>query len=96
MANVFCPWCANLLVINANRGDFACLTCPYFYQCAERVVKKDTSLPGAKKDGVEAILSEEQMREGQEVAQTDCPECGHTEAFFKEMQTRFPFPELRT
>lgn len=34
------------------------------------------------------VLDAENETEGQPLTVADCPECGHTEAFFKEMQTR--------
>jgi len=38
---MFCPYCANLLVVEQIQGEmrFACKTCPYHYHISKRLKK---------------------------------------------------------
>eukprot|EP00747_Dinoflagellata_sp_TGD_P167248 gnl/TRDRNA2_/TRDRNA2_191301_c0_seq1.p1 gnl/TRDRNA2_/TRDRNA2_191301_c0~~gnl/TRDRNA2_/TRDRNA2_191301_c0_seq1.p1 ORF type:complete len:111 (+),score=20.54 gnl/TRDRNA2_/TRDRNA2_191301_c0_seq1:46-378(+) len=85
----FCPTCANLLIIETGRGNtvsFRCRTCPYIFKVEEKLTMKQMV---AKKE-VDDILGGEEAWKDVDQCDALCPiqACGHTRAYFRQMQTR--------
>jgi len=83
---MFCPYCANLLVVEPFDGAmrFACKTCPYHYNIGKRL-KKAAHIEQKKVDDV--------LGDGFANAATadvigGCPKCGHNKAYFFTVQIR--------
>uniref|UniRef100_T1IXA7 DNA-directed RNA polymerase subunit n=1 Tax=Strigamia maritima TaxID=126957 RepID=T1IXA7_STRMM len=83
---LFCPTCANLLVIKqgfeANR--FMCNSCPYVHNIRRKMVAKTYPKPKALDD----ILGSSEVWENVDNTEATCPKCSHTRAAFFQMQTR--------
>jgi len=84
---LFCPSCANLLIIQDSTGvaHFKCKTCPYKYKIQERVVRR-IEIPKKTKLG-DDVWTEEMENFGAKTA-TSCPNCAHTQAYVVTVQTR--------
>ncbi|KAJ7672267.1 hypothetical protein DFH06DRAFT_1319693 [Mycena polygramma] len=69
---LFCPSCANLLVINDSSGvnKWACQTCPYQFP----ITKQHTFRIHLKTKRIGGIR--------------DCQKCGHGFAYFNQLQIR--------
>ncbi|XP_077259424.1 RNA polymerase III subunit K [Temnothorax americanus] len=84
----FCPYCANLLRFQENRliNRFACPTCPYIYQIAEK--HRVTSCTYFTGKELADILDAESAWMGEESTGERCPKCSHPRAYFRQMQIR--------
>ncbi|KAJ7116574.1 hypothetical protein C8R44DRAFT_832585 [Mycena epipterygia] len=78
---LFCPSCANLLIIDDSSGlnKWACQTCPYRFP----ITKQHTSrvyLKTKRAGGIRDVL--------QELADVECQKWGHGFAYFNQLQIR--------
>ncbi|EIE23460.1 hypothetical protein COCSUDRAFT_28851 [Coccomyxa subellipsoidea C-169] len=86
-ADTFCPTCANLLFVKASEvGDlvFYCQCCPYVYAIDRQITR---AVPLKKKE-VDDVLGGEDAWKNVQKTNVPCPKCGHTAAYFMEVQTR--------
>jgi len=83
---LFCPTCANLLLIEAiGEGHrFYCKTCPYVFNVTSQVGKRLDFTRKRPDD----VLGDDKAWENAPREQVTCPKCGHKEAFFMQLQTR--------
>lgn len=83
---LFCPTCANLLLIeqSSNEYRFFCKTCPYIFPVQYKIENK----VHLKRKQVDDVLGGKDSWAN--VAQTDarCPNCPNRKAFFKQIQMR--------
>ncbi|KAI0632266.1 hypothetical protein C8Q77DRAFT_1158916 [Trametes polyzona] len=83
---LFCPNCANLLVISAETGynKWACNTCAYEFP----ITKQMTSRTKLKRKEVDDVLGgEDQWKHADSTAVT-CPKCDNGRAYFYQLQIR--------
>ncbi|PPQ98679.1 hypothetical protein CVT24_003306 [Panaeolus cyanescens] len=83
---LFCPTCANLLVISAETGlnKWACNTCPYEFP----ITKQMTSRTRLKRKEVDDVLGGEEMWAHADHTQASCDKCNHNSAYFYQLQIR--------
>ncbi|EKX38722.1 DNA-directed RNA polymerase III subunit RPC11 [Guillardia theta CCMP2712] len=83
---MFCPYCANLLVVEpASQGmRFACKTCPYEHKILKKI-KKTTPLEQKK---VDDVLGDSFANASMTDVIGGCPKCGHPKAYFFSIQIR--------
>eukprot|EP00397_Hematodinium_sp_SG-2012_P068236 GEMP01109702.1.p1 GENE.GEMP01109702.1~~GEMP01109702.1.p1 ORF type:complete len:106 (+),score=20.63 GEMP01109702.1:53-370(+) len=81
---LFCPSCANLLVLEPSMNSFTCRACPYQFQVQEKLGVKIT----LKTRQVDDVLGGPEAWEGVEQMSANCPECSAQKAYFMQMQTR--------
>ncbi|KZT35046.1 hypothetical protein SISSUDRAFT_991055 [Sistotremastrum suecicum HHB10207 ss-3] len=81
---LFCPTCANILVISAESGHnkWACQTCPYEFP----ITKQMTSRTHLTRKVVEDVMDAD--NETGASAQVMCPKCEHPKAFYTQAQIR--------
>jgi len=83
---MFCPTCANCLLIE-KRGQnqqFFCKTCPYIFKITEKVSK---SLVFERKQVDDVLGGAEEWADVDQI-ETLCPKCSHTKAYYKMIQIR--------
>ena len=80
---LFCPTCANLLLIEKTQGDFRffCKTCPYVFFVEEKLEKKML----LERKEVDDVLGGEEAWENVAQTDADCPKCGNKKAYFFEI-----------
>ncbi|KZT65836.1 hypothetical protein DAEQUDRAFT_746862 [Daedalea quercina L-15889] len=83
---LFCPNCANLLVISAETGynKWACNTCAYEFP----ITKQMTSRTKMKRKVVDDVLGGEEMWKHADSTAATCPKCDHGRAYFYQLQIR--------
>ncbi|KAH7097995.1 transcription factor S-II-domain-containing protein [Auriculariales sp. MPI-PUGE-AT-0066] len=81
---LFCPNCANLLVIGAHSGSnkWVCNSCPYEFPITKQHTARTRMRAKAKDDMLDA-----NKREGVQT-EVQCPKCEHNKAFWHQFQTR--------
>ncbi|KAH9841681.1 uncharacterized protein C8Q71DRAFT_794572 [Rhodofomes roseus] len=83
---LFCPNCANLLVISAETGynKWACNTCAYEFP----ITKQMTSRTKMKRKVVDDVLGGEEMWKHADSTGATCPKCDFGRAYFYQLQIR--------
>ncbi|KAF9451326.1 hypothetical protein P691DRAFT_699531 [Macrolepiota fuliginosa MF-IS2] len=83
---LFCPTCANLLVISSDTGynKWACNTCPYEFP----ISKQMTSRTRLKRKEVDDVLGGDEMWAHADQTQASCDKCNHDRAYFYQLQIR--------
>ncbi|EMD40237.1 hypothetical protein CERSUDRAFT_46075 [Gelatoporia subvermispora B] len=83
---LFCPNCANLLVISAETGynKWACNTCAYEFP----ITKQMTSRTKLKRKEVDDVLGGDEMWKHADATTVTCPKCDHNRAYFYQLQIR--------
>ena len=77
---LFCPTCANLLLIEKTVKDlrFFCKTCPYVFVVEENIV---ITMQLERKE-VDDIFGGKEAWKDVDVTSADCPLCQHPKAYF--------------
>ncbi|EIW74637.1 hypothetical protein CONPUDRAFT_113195 [Coniophora puteana RWD-64-598 SS2] len=83
---LFCPTCANLLVISAETGynKWACNTCAYEFP----ITKQMTSRTKMKRKQVDDVLGGDEMWKHADSTAISCDKCNHGRAYFYQLQIR--------
>lgn len=84
---MFCPTCANVLVVEEGRDcklQYACDTCPYVYRISRKLRQK--TYPKLKE--LDYVMGEAAAWENADSTDAVCPKCAHKRAFFMQIQTR--------
>ncbi len=85
---LFCPTCANLLLVDKVSGDlrFYCKTCPYIFKVQESFEKK----MHLQRKVVDDVLGGEEAWADvdQTTVQGGCPQCSNLKAYFMQIQIR--------
>ncbi|KZV64760.1 hypothetical protein PENSPDRAFT_690471 [Peniophora sp. CONT] len=84
---LFCPTCANLLVINNETGynKWACNTCAYEFP----ITKQMTSRTHLKRKVVDDVLGgDEQWKNADSTDAYACPKCNNERAYYYQLQIR--------
>ncbi|KAI6098190.1 hypothetical protein F5141DRAFT_441915 [Pisolithus sp. B1] len=83
---LFCPTCANLLVISSETGynKWACNTCPYEFP----IIKQMTSRTRMKRKEVDDVLGGDEMWKHADSTDASCDKCNNSRAFFYQLQIR--------
>lgn len=83
---LFCPTCANLLVISSETGynKWACNTCPYEFP----ITKQMTSRTRMKRKEVDDVLGGDEMWKHADSTDASCDKCNNSRAFFYQLQIR--------
>ncbi|KAK0436910.1 hypothetical protein EV421DRAFT_1829996 [Armillaria borealis] len=83
---LFCPTCANLLVISSEKGfnKWACNTCPYEFP----ITKQMTSRTRLKRKEIDDVLGGDQAWEHADATQASCGKCNNDKAYFYQLQIR--------
>ncbi|KAI0715644.1 hypothetical protein K466DRAFT_381307 [Polyporus arcularius HHB13444] len=83
---LFCPNCANLLVISAETGynKWACNTCAYEFP----LTKQMTSRTKLKRKVVDDVLGGEDQWKHADSTTATCPKCDNGRAYFYQLQIR--------
>ncbi|KIO20692.1 hypothetical protein M407DRAFT_134419 [Tulasnella calospora MUT 4182] len=83
---IFCPSCANMLIISAETGanKWACQTCPYEFPI-EKLMLSRTRL---KRKAVDDVLGGDAMWADADKTKVTCPKCEHDWAYFMQLQIR--------
>ncbi|KAG1754071.1 uncharacterized protein EDB91DRAFT_435177 [Suillus paluster] len=83
---LFCPTCANLLVISSQTGynKWACNT--YVYEFP--ISKQMTSRSRMKRKEVDDVLGGEETWRDADSTVVTCDKCGHPRAYFYQLQIR--------
>nr|GAT55805.1 predicted protein [Mycena chlorophos] len=84
---LFCPTCANLLIIgdSSSINKCICQTCPYEFPITKQYTSR--AKLNAKNVGVVRDVLKE-LEEGAARTEVECQSCGHGYAYFKQLQTR--------
>ncbi|EPQ56864.1 hypothetical protein GLOTRDRAFT_73326 [Gloeophyllum trabeum ATCC 11539] len=83
---LFCPTCANLLIVSDEDGSntWVCQTCPYQFPITKQITSR-TKLERKKMDDTRDA-TEEMI--GQSKIAAFCEKCGNNEAYFSQIQIR--------
>ncbi|KAH8112319.1 hypothetical protein DFH11DRAFT_1609203 [Phellopilus nigrolimitatus] len=83
---LFCPTCANLLVISAETGfnKWACNTCAYEFP----ITKQMTSRERLERKAVDDVLGGEATWRDADSTSIACPKCDNERAYFYQLQIR--------
>jgi DNA-directed RNA polymerase III subunit RPC11 len=83
---MFCPTCGNLLGVEEGPTclRFSCRTCPYVFNINRKISSK--TYPKLKE--VDDVMGGAAAWENADSTDILCPKCGHSRAFFVQMQTR--------
>ncbi|CAL1712263.1 unnamed protein product [Somion occarium] len=83
---LFCPNCANMLVISTETGfnKWACNTCAYEFPIAKQM----TSRTKLKRKEVDDVLGGDEMWKHADSTSATCPKCDHGRAYFYQLQIR--------
>jgi DNA-directed RNA polymerase III subunit RPC11 len=83
---MFCPNCANILVVEEGRQSyrFACNTCPYVHAIRRKITNR--RYPRLKE--VDDVLGGAAAWENVDSTAEKCPKCEHPRAYFMQIQTR--------
>ncbi len=77
---LFCPTCANLLLIEKTHNDFRffCKTCPYVFVVEENFEKK----MDLERKEVDDVLGGKEAWENVDQTSYECPKCSNKRAYF--------------
>ncbi|KAG1806744.1 uncharacterized protein HD556DRAFT_1428772 [Suillus plorans] len=83
---LFCPTCANLLVISSETGynKWACNSCPYEFPISKQMTSRSRM---TRKEVDDVLGGEETWRDADSTAIT-CDKCSHPRAYFYQLQIR--------
>ncbi|EJD01796.1 uncharacterized protein FOMMEDRAFT_20569 [Fomitiporia mediterranea MF3/22] len=83
---LFCPSCANLLVISADTGlnKWACNTCPYDFPITNQM----TSREWLQRKAVDDVLGGDAAWNDADSTTVACPKCDNDRAYFYQLQIR--------
>ncbi|KDQ10701.1 hypothetical protein BOTBODRAFT_36016 [Botryobasidium botryosum FD-172 SS1] len=83
---LFCPTCANVLIISAETGEhkWVCQTCPYEFPIRQQM----TSRTRLERKQVDDVLGGDAMWKDVDSTQVACPACDHDRAYFMQLQIR--------
>ncbi|EEB96222.1 hypothetical protein MPER_04676, partial [Moniliophthora perniciosa FA553] len=83
---LFCPTCANLLVVSSETGfnKWACNTCPYEFP----ITKQARSSTKLKRKEVDDVLGGDEMWKHADSTAASCPRCNNGQAYFYQLQIR--------
>lgn len=85
---LFCPTCANLLLIEKTMADFRffCRTCPYIFVLEHKFKQKMT----LDRKEVDDVLGGKEAWENVDQIDAQCPvtTCGSSRAYFMQIQIR--------
>jgi DNA-directed RNA polymerase III subunit RPC11 len=83
---LFCPTCANLLLIEKTHSDFRffCKTCPYIFVVTQTFEKK----MNLERKEVDDVLGGKEAWADVEQIEAECGRCGHRRAYFMQIQIR--------
>ncbi|XP_071141391.1 DNA-directed RNA polymerase III subunit RPC10-like [Mytilus edulis] len=83
---LFCPTCANILVVEEGQNcyRFACNTCPYIQNINRKIGNR--KYPKLKE--VDDVLGGSSAWENVDSTDVTCPKCENKRAFFMQIQTR--------
>ncbi|TEB30449.1 hypothetical protein FA13DRAFT_1630671 [Coprinellus micaceus] len=83
---LFCPTCANLLVISAETGvnKWACNSCAYEFP----ITKQMTSRTRLKRKEIDDVLGGDEMWKHADQTQASCDKCNFNAAYFYQLQIR--------
>ncbi|EEC01389.1 RNA polymerase III, partial [Ixodes scapularis] len=83
---LFCPTCANILIVEQGLEcfRFACNTCPYVHNIKAKMSNR--KYPRLK--DVDDVLGGAAAWENVDSTEEKCPKCGHERAYFMQIQTR--------
>ncbi|KAF7328818.1 DNA-directed RNA polymerase subunit [Mycena venus] len=83
---LFCPTCANLLVVSSDTGynKWACNTCPYEFP----ITKQMTSRTKLVRKAVDDVLGGDEAWKHADSTQASCPKCNNDKAYFYQLQIR--------
>eukprot|EP00123_Amoebidium_parasiticum_P002456 comp13710_c0_seq1/m.9379 comp13710_c0_seq1/g.9379 ORF comp13710_c0_seq1/g.9379 comp13710_c0_seq1/m.9379 type:complete len:109 (-) comp13710_c0_seq1:104-430(-) len=83
---LFCPLCANVLMAENEGGSlaFQCQTCPYIHKISKTISARKYM----KMKEIDDVLGGEDAWENVDCIDADCPKCGHTRAYYMQVQTR--------
>ncbi|KAF9514065.1 hypothetical protein BS47DRAFT_1329119 [Hydnum rufescens UP504] len=82
---LFCPTCANMLIISIDDGStnhWSCQTCPYKFP----ITKQMTSRTKLKRKAVDDVLGAADF--GTDETAVSCPKCDHDRAYYRLVQIR--------
>ncbi|KAJ8968106.1 hypothetical protein NQ314_002461 [Rhamnusium bicolor] len=83
----FCPFCSNLLTVEANQHgtlQFSCRICPVSFPIRKLISYRNYY----KLKEVDLELNSEEAWKNVDSTQERCPECSHGRAYFMQLQTR--------
>ncbi|CAI5470677.1 unnamed protein product [Closterium sp. Yama58-4] len=84
----FCPTCANMLLVEqahmGREARFFCQTCPYVYGITRKISRRQLVV----QKEVDDVLGGEDAWKNVDKTEASCPKCGHSQAFFMQIQTR--------
>ncbi|KAL7414360.1 hypothetical protein BDY24DRAFT_386685 [Mrakia frigida] len=83
---IFCPLCANMLVISTATGDqmWACQACTYRFPIKKQVTQR-TKL---KRKEVDDVLGGAEAWDNVDRTEARCSKCDNPEAFWMQLQIR--------
>ncbi|KAF8076727.1 hypothetical protein FPV67DRAFT_429838 [Lyophyllum atratum] len=83
---LFCPACANLLVISSETGynKWACNTCAYEFP----ITKQMTARTKLKRKETDDVLGGDEMWAHADSTMASCDKCNHNQAYFYQLQIR--------
>ncbi|PWN20624.1 putative Rpc11-DNA-directed RNA polymerase III subunit C11 [Microstroma glucosiphilum] len=84
---LFCPTCANILLIghdDSGRNEWVCPTCPYHFPITKQITKR-TQL---RRKEVDDVMGGEDSWKNVDSTDTPCPKCENPRAFFMQLQIR--------
>lgn len=86
MSFLFCPTCANVLIVEEYLGHlrFKCRTCPYNFNITRRITNR--TYPKLKE--IDDVLGGAAAWENVDSTEEHCPVCWHPRAYFLQIQTR--------
>ncbi|KAJ3788316.1 hypothetical protein GGU10DRAFT_393461 [Lentinula aff. detonsa] len=83
---LFCPTCANILVISSETGynKWSCNTCPYEFP----ITKQMTSRTKLERKTVDDVLGGDEMWKHADSTLASCEKCNNNKAYFYQLQIR--------
>jgi DNA-directed RNA polymerase III subunit RPC11 len=83
---LFCPTCANILLIEKTIADFRffCKTCPYVFVLEQKFEKKMQ----LERKEVDDVLGGKEAWENVDQIDATCPKCSNERAYFMQIQIR--------
>ncbi|EGC33247.1 hypothetical protein DICPUDRAFT_37036 [Dictyostelium purpureum] len=91
---LFCPLCANMLLVEPDITDtrFYCQTCPYVFHIKNKVV---TKVPLVRKVVDSDVFGGEEAWKSADQVEVECPVCHHKRAGIIDIQVSLA-PEPKT
>ncbi|KAI5886135.1 uncharacterized protein SCHCODRAFT_01107091 [Schizophyllum commune H4-8] len=83
---LFCPTCANLLVISSDTGlnKWSCNTCPYEFP----ITKQMTTRTRMKRKEIDDVFGGDEQWKHAQSTMAQCEACSHDRAYFYQLQIR--------